>query len=120
MKGQRENLPLQTVAYNTLVDLVSYAAGKGYAGKVGGMVKETMLDFARTAAADIAKDPSPAGIGKALINGFKTAVLGAAGKAVKELSAEEKKEMAKLLYDVASKVFDATTVKPIIDEAFKP
>lgn len=120
MKGQRDNLPLKTVAYNTLVDIVSYAAGKGYAGKVGGMANEAMLDFARTAAADIAKDPSPAGIGKALVNAWKGAVLGVAGKALKELSAEERKEMAKLLYDIGTKVFDETTVRPIIKQAFEP
>lgn len=119
MKGQRDNLPLKSVAYNTLVDIVSYAAGKGYAGKVGGMVKETMLDFARTAAADIAKDPSPAGIGKALVNAWKGAVLGLGGKALKELSADERKDMAKLLYDIGTKVFDETTVRPIIADAFK-
>lgn len=119
MKGQRENLPLETVAYNTMIDLVSYAAGKGYAGKVGGMANEAMLDFARSAAADIAKDPSPAGIGKAMINGFKSAVLGIGGKALKELSPEERKDLAKRLYDLGTKLFDGATVKPIINDLFK-
>lgn len=119
MKGQRENLPMKTVAYNTMVDIVSYAAGRGYTGKVGGMVNEAMLDFARSAAADIAKDPTPAGIGKALINGWKEAVLGVAGKGLKELSPEQRAELAQKLFEVGSKVLDESVVKPVIDEAFK-
>jgi hypothetical protein len=120
MKGQRENLPMKTVAYNTMVDIVSYAIGKGYTGKVGGMVNEAMLDFARSAAADIAKDPTPAGIGKALTNAWKSTVFSLAGKALKGLTPEQRQDLAKLLYDVGSKVLDVSVIKPIIDEAFKP
>jgi hypothetical protein len=42
-----------------------------------------------------------------------------AGKALKELSPEERKELAKMLYDVGSKLIDTRVLKPIIDEAFK-
>ncbi len=120
MKAQREGKPMSTAVYNTVVDVASELLVKKYTGKVGDLALRTVTEFARHAATDFAKDPTPEGLGKALSNGFYKALAGLTGDVVKSLTPEQRQELAKLLTAIGAKFLEVNVVKPAVERAFAP